>query len=172
MAEVLTEVFTGGPEIALRVKEEQVERIFQLVSARGSGQVELMETLQSMAKVRVPPPPPPPLPFSPPDLLSRERCSTGSYSAATRNVPPPSLPSLPPSLMNIHVAVPLIMYIPPPPTHPRWKIWTSPSSVTKPSSSSSSASLGKSSATTCLARTRRVSAGSYSLRYVPRTHLL
>ena len=93
MAEVLTEVFTGGPEIALRVKEEQVERIFQLVSARGSGQVELMETLQSMAKVRVPP-------LSPSPLLTFSLMNAALLAATVQPLgmsPPPSLPSLPPS---------------------------------------------------------------------------
>ena len=52
MAEVLTEVFTGGHEMALHVKEEQIERIFQLIS-RGEGgtRIGLMQTLQSMVKV-------------------------------------------------------------------------------------------------------------------------
>ena len=57
MAEVLAEVFTGGPEICLDVKEEQVERLFQMVSASGEegveGQAELITTLQAMAKVSV-----------------------------------------------------------------------------------------------------------------------
>ena len=52
MAEVLTEIFTGSLEIALKVKEEQVERIFQLIS-NGKAQVELIATLQAMAKVHV-----------------------------------------------------------------------------------------------------------------------
>lgn len=51
MALVLTEVFTGGPEIALRVKEEQVERIFHLVSVGDTARADLMDTLQSMVKV-------------------------------------------------------------------------------------------------------------------------
>lgn len=52
MAEVLTEVFTGGPEINLKVREDQVERLFQLI-ATGSedGRAELIITLQAMAKV-------------------------------------------------------------------------------------------------------------------------
>ena len=52
MAMVLTEVFTGGPEIALRVKEEQVERIFHLVIEGGPAVPDLLHTLQSMVKVR------------------------------------------------------------------------------------------------------------------------
>ena len=52
MAEVLTEVFSGGPEICLKVKEDEVERIFQLVVTGGEeGRPELIATLQSMAKV-------------------------------------------------------------------------------------------------------------------------
>ena len=53
VAVVLTEVFTGGPEIALRVKEEQVERIFHLVSEGGGASPDLLHTLQSMVKVGV-----------------------------------------------------------------------------------------------------------------------
>ena len=52
MADVLTEVFTGGPEMVLHVKEEQVEKIFQLISTgEAATKIALMETLQSMAKV-------------------------------------------------------------------------------------------------------------------------
>ena len=52
MAEVLTEVFTGGHEMALHVKEEQIERIFQLISRGEAGtRIGLMQTLQSMVKV-------------------------------------------------------------------------------------------------------------------------
>ena len=51
MAELLTEVFTGGPEIALQVKEIQVEKIFQLISSGHEAQVQLIETLQAIAKV-------------------------------------------------------------------------------------------------------------------------
>lgn len=53
MAMVLTEVFMGGPEISLRVKEEQVERIFHLVTSGATAVPELMDTLQSMVKVCV-----------------------------------------------------------------------------------------------------------------------
>ena len=53
MAMVLTEVFMGGPEISLRVKEEQVERIFHLVTSGATAVPELMDTLQSMVKVSV-----------------------------------------------------------------------------------------------------------------------
>ena len=52
MAAVLTEVFTGGPELVLHVKEEQVEKIFQLLcTGEANARTELMEILQSMAKV-------------------------------------------------------------------------------------------------------------------------
>ena len=52
MAEVLTEVFTGGLEMPLHVKEEQIERIFQLISKGDSeARIELMETLQCVVKV-------------------------------------------------------------------------------------------------------------------------
>lgn len=51
VAMVLTEVFTGGPEICLRVKEEQVERVFHLISEGGGGSSDLLHTLQSMVKV-------------------------------------------------------------------------------------------------------------------------
>ena len=52
MAEVLTEVFTGGPEISLKVREDQVERLFHLVATGGEeGRAELIITLQAMAKV-------------------------------------------------------------------------------------------------------------------------
>ena len=53
MAEMLTEVFTGGPEICLKVKEEQVQRIFSIIaSVEDFGSYELINTLQAMAKVR------------------------------------------------------------------------------------------------------------------------
>ena len=51
MAEVLTEVFTGGPQINLKVREDQVERLFHLVAGGEEGQAELIITLQAMAKV-------------------------------------------------------------------------------------------------------------------------
>ena len=51
MAMVLTEVFTGGPEIALRVKEEQIERIFNLITEGGPAVPDLLQTLQSVVKV-------------------------------------------------------------------------------------------------------------------------
>ncbi len=52
MAEVLQEVFTGGPEICLKVTEDQVERVFQLVVTGGEeGRAELIGIIQAMAKV-------------------------------------------------------------------------------------------------------------------------
>ncbi len=52
MAEVLTEVFNGGLEICLKVREEQVERVFQLVVTGGKeGRAELIGILQAMARV-------------------------------------------------------------------------------------------------------------------------
>ena len=53
VAMVLTEVFTGGPEISLRVKEEQIERIFHLIADGREGSPDLLHTLQSMVKVSV-----------------------------------------------------------------------------------------------------------------------
>ena len=57
MAEVLTEAFTGGPVICLKVREEEVERVFHLISMGGAerveGRAELILTLQAMAKVSV-----------------------------------------------------------------------------------------------------------------------
>ena len=53
IAEVLTEVFTGGPELCLKVREEQVEKLFQMVTSLGEdeGRAELILTLQAIAKV-------------------------------------------------------------------------------------------------------------------------
>lgn len=53
MAMVLIEVFMGGPEIPLRVKEEQVERIFHLFISGSTVVPDLLHTLQAMVKVRV-----------------------------------------------------------------------------------------------------------------------
>ena len=54
IADVLTEVFTGGPELCLKVREEQVEKLFQMVASVGEeeGRAELIMTLQAIAKVR------------------------------------------------------------------------------------------------------------------------
>ncbi len=52
MAEVLAEVFTGGPEICLKVREDQVERVFQLMVNSGEeGRAEHIGVLLAMAKV-------------------------------------------------------------------------------------------------------------------------
>ena len=54
MAEVLSEVFTGGPEICLKVREDQVERMFQILAqGKGDGQTEIIMTLQAIAKVSI-----------------------------------------------------------------------------------------------------------------------
>ena len=54
MAEVIAEIFTGGHELCLKVREDQVARVFSLV-AQGElpeGRPELLNALQAMAKVR------------------------------------------------------------------------------------------------------------------------
>lgn len=53
MAEVVTEVFTGGPELCLKMHEEQVEKLFQILTSVGEdeGRAELILTLQAIAKV-------------------------------------------------------------------------------------------------------------------------
>ena len=52
IGELLTEVFTGGTEICLKVTEAQVERLFTIISNEGEqGRAELILTLQAMAKV-------------------------------------------------------------------------------------------------------------------------
>ena len=54
IAEVLTEVFTGGPELCMKVREEQVEKLFQMVvcAREEEERVKLIMTLQAIAKVR------------------------------------------------------------------------------------------------------------------------
>jgi len=54
IADVLTEVFTGGPELCMKVREEQVEKLFQMVASveEEEGRAELIMTLQAIAKVR------------------------------------------------------------------------------------------------------------------------
>lgn len=52
MATVLIEVFTGGPEIPLRVREEQVEQIFHLFISGATAVPDLLYSLQAMVKVR------------------------------------------------------------------------------------------------------------------------
>ncbi|XP_065902249.1 inositol 1,4,5-trisphosphate receptor type 2-like [Dysidea avara] len=52
MAEVLTEIFTGGQEICLKLKEQQVEQVFYLIAYGGEvGRAELLGTLQAAVKV-------------------------------------------------------------------------------------------------------------------------
>lgn len=53
MADVLTEVFTGGPDLCLKVKEDQVARLFSLIARDDlpEGRPELLHALQAMAKV-------------------------------------------------------------------------------------------------------------------------
>ena len=54
MAEVIAEIFTGGHELCLKVREDQVARVFSLI-AQGElpeGKPELLHALQAMTKVR------------------------------------------------------------------------------------------------------------------------
>ena len=52
LGELLSEVFTGGTEICLKVTEAQVERLFSLIVQKGEkGRKEFILALQSMAKV-------------------------------------------------------------------------------------------------------------------------
>ena len=53
MADVLAEVFTGGPDLCLKVREDQVARVFSLIAQEDlpEGRPELLQALQSMAKV-------------------------------------------------------------------------------------------------------------------------
>lgn len=53
VADVLTVVFTGGPELCLKVREDQVEKLFEMVtSLRGMEErAQLILTLQAIAKV-------------------------------------------------------------------------------------------------------------------------
>ena len=55
IADVLTEVFTGGPELCLKVREEQVGKLFQMVASLGEkkGRPELIMTLQAISKVTI-----------------------------------------------------------------------------------------------------------------------
>ena len=55
IADVLTEVFTGGPELCLKVREEQVGKLFQMVASLGEkkGRPELIMTLQAISKVMI-----------------------------------------------------------------------------------------------------------------------
>ena len=52
MAQMLTELFVNGAELCLQVREDQVEKIFRIITGcRAEGQVELLITLQAIAKV-------------------------------------------------------------------------------------------------------------------------
>ena len=53
IAEELTEVFSGTLELCLKVREDQVEKLFQMVASLGAtnGGTELIMTLQAIAKV-------------------------------------------------------------------------------------------------------------------------
>ena len=54
IAEVLTEVFTGVPELCLKVREDQVAKLFQMVVSvkEEEGRAALVLTLQAIAKVK------------------------------------------------------------------------------------------------------------------------
>lgn len=55
MAEVIAEIFTGGPELCLKLRENQVAGIFTLIAQpQLLGRPELLNALQAMAKVRLP----------------------------------------------------------------------------------------------------------------------
>ena len=52
LGELLSEVFTEGTEICLKVTEAQVERLFSLIVQKGeNGRKEFILALQAMAKV-------------------------------------------------------------------------------------------------------------------------
>ncbi len=54
MAEMLTEVFSGTPELCLRVNEEHIKNIFKLIIRSKEdpiGQLALLSTLSTIAKV-------------------------------------------------------------------------------------------------------------------------
>ena len=54
MAEVLKEVFTGAPELCLKVREDQVAKLFQMVVSvkEEEGRAALVLALQAIAKVK------------------------------------------------------------------------------------------------------------------------
>lgn len=53
MAAVIAEIFTGEPELCLKLKEHHVARIFSLIAQPElPGRPELLHALQAMAKVR------------------------------------------------------------------------------------------------------------------------
>lgn len=53
IADVLTVVFTGGPELCLKVSEDQVEKLFEMVTSlrEMEERAQLILTLQAIAKV-------------------------------------------------------------------------------------------------------------------------
>lgn len=51
MAAVLAEIFTGGSEVCLKLREDQVARVFSLVVEENEGRLALLSALQTMAKV-------------------------------------------------------------------------------------------------------------------------
>lgn len=55
MADVLVEVFTGGAELCLKVREDQVAQIFAIIADEelAEGRPELLQALQAMAKVSI-----------------------------------------------------------------------------------------------------------------------
>lgn len=55
MADVLAEVFTGGAELCLKVREDQVARVFAIIAKDDlvEGRPELLLALQAMAKVSI-----------------------------------------------------------------------------------------------------------------------
>lgn len=54
MAEVVAEIFIGRPELCLRVREDQIIKIFSRITQNEllEGRPELLYVLQTMAKVR------------------------------------------------------------------------------------------------------------------------
>ena len=55
MADMLAEVFTGGAELCLKVREDQVARVFSIIAREElpEGRPELLQALQAMAKVGI-----------------------------------------------------------------------------------------------------------------------
>ena len=51
MAQMLTEIFTGGPDLCLSVREDQIEKLFLKVTVCEEIRDELLGTLQAIAKV-------------------------------------------------------------------------------------------------------------------------
>ena len=53
MAEVVAEIFTGRPELCLKVREDMIAKVFTLITQKEllQGRPELLYALQAMAKV-------------------------------------------------------------------------------------------------------------------------